>query len=108
VQPGKDKKNKLNDIMNMSDENVIEYVKIIEKANPNFVHAKGFMSIGHSRPRGMTYDKQPTFDEVKEYAGKILVELQKKDKKWKMLAEEIRSVVVVLGRDKKEMKIRKV
>lgn len=108
VQKGKDEKNKLNEIMNMSDANVLEYAKIIEKANPNFVHAKGFMSIGNSRPRGMTYDKQPTFDEVKEYGNKILKELQKKDKSWKMLAEEVRSVVVVLGRDKKEMKIRKV
>jgi tRNA wybutosine-synthesizing protein 1 len=108
VKIGKDEKNKLNNIMNMSEENVFEYAKIIEKADPNFVHVKGFMSIGNSRPRGMTYDKQPTFDEVKEYAKKILAELRKKDKSWKILADEWRSVVVVLGRNKKEMKIKKV
>lgn len=108
VKKGTDEKNKLNDIMNMSDKNVSEYAKIIEKAAPNFVHVKGFMSIGYSRPRGMTYDKQPTFDEVKEYAKKILTKLREKDKTWKILADEWRSVVVVLGKDKKEMKIKKV
>lgn len=35
----KSEKNKLNEIMNMSDENVSEYVKIIEKANPKIGRA---------------------------------------------------------------------
>jgi wyosine [tRNA(Phe)-imidazoG37] synthetase (radical SAM superfamily) len=72
------------------------------------VHVKGFMSLGYSRPRGMTYDKQPWFKDVKEYAEKLLKKLTEKDAKWKILAEEERSNVVVLGRNKKEMKIRKV
>jgi hypothetical protein len=56
----------------------------------------------------MGYDKMPWFHEVKDYAKKILDELKKTDKNWKILAEEERSCVVVLGKNKKDMKIKKV
>lgn len=108
TKEGSNKKNPLNNISNMKDENVLEYVEIIKKSDPDFIHVKGFMSIGYSRSRGMTYDKMPWFHEVKDYAKKILVELKKQDKKWKILAEEEKSCVVVLGKNKKDMKIKKI
>lgn len=104
---GSDENNKLNNITNMSEENVEEYANLIKKADPDFVHIKGFMSIGYSRPRGMTYDKMPWHEEVKKYAKKILEILKKKDPRWKILAEEERSCVVVLGKNKSDMKIKK-
>ena len=110
VKKGKDEKNPLNNLENMSDENVLEYVNLIKKAQPDFIHVKGFMSIGYSRPRGMTYDKQPWFKDVKDYAKKLVKEMHKQGmKKYKILAEEKRSNVVMISRLKKsEIKIRNV
>lgn len=105
VKKGKDEKAKNNEMTNMAEENVKEYVKLIEKAEPNFVHIKGFMSVGYSRER-FGYDKQPWHYEVKRYAEKILKELKRKDKDWKILAQEKRSNVIMLGKKKRGMKIK--
>ena len=107
VKEGKNKKARFNLLSNMKDENVLEYVNLIKKACPDFIHVKGFMSVGYARER-MGYDKQPWHCEVKNFAEKILDELKKDDKKWKILGEEERSCVVLLGKDKKMMKIKKV
>jgi len=80
---------------------------MIITSQPDFVHVKGFTSIGYARKR-MGHDKMPWFYEVKDYAKKILTELKEKDSKdWKILTEDERSCVVVIGKSKKEMKIRK-
>ena len=107
VKEGKNKKARFNLLSNMKDENVLEYVNLIKKACPNFIHVKGFMSVGYARER-IGYDKQPWHYEVKNFAEKILDELKKDDKKWKILGEEERSCVVLLGKNKKMMKIKKV
>ena len=104
-------KGKLDNITNTEEKNVREYVQMIKKAEPDFIHVKGFTSIGNARER-MGYEKQPFHSEVKIYAKKILQELNKQEKsknkkKYRVLAEEERSAVVVLGKDKKMMKIRK-
>ena len=52
------------------DENVSEYVDLIKRAEPDFVHIKGFKSIGYARGR-LGYDKQVWLDGVKDYAIKI-------------------------------------
>ena len=106
VKKGKDKKNskenQFNDISNMEDENVAEYAKLIKKAQPDFVHVKGFMSVGYARDR-MGYDKMPWHKEVREFANKLVNVLA--DDGYKVLDEEERSCVVVLGKNKKDMKI---
>jgi wyosine [tRNA(Phe)-imidazoG37] synthetase (radical SAM superfamily) len=100
----------------MSDDLISQYSKLIRKAEPNFVHVKGFKSVGYSRKR-LDYDRQPFYEEVLGFAKKLKKELNKdikfksereRDKNfWKILGKENRSCVVVLGRNKSEMKIRK-
>lgn len=105
VGPGKEGIAALNGLTNMTDELVPQYVEIINKAQPDFVHVKGYTSIGHARAR-MGYDKMPWFKDVNEYARKILKELKKIDSKWNILADDERSCVVVIGKSKKNMKIK--
>ena len=61
---------------NMSEENVLEYCDLIRKAEPDFVHVKGFKSVGYARAR-MGYDKQPWFEAVRNYAIKICENLNR-------------------------------
>ena len=92
-----------NEVTNMSDENVEEYCDLIKKAEPDFVHVKGFKSVGYARAR-MGYDNQPWFGEVKEYAEKIMEQLNG----YEVGGEDERSCVVMLVRAGCELKIRKV
>jgi tRNA wybutosine-synthesizing protein 1 len=93
-----------NNISNMEEKHVKEYAKLIKTAEPDFIHVKGFKSLGYSRQR-LDYSKQPFHEEVSEFAEKLLKEL--KDKGYRKLGEEKRSCVILLGKDKNKMKIRK-
>jgi len=98
----------LNNITNMTDDLISQYVHMIIKSQPDFIHIKGYTSIGYARKR-MGHDKMPWFYEIKEYTHKILDELRQKDSEdWKILADDERSCVVVIGKNKKDMKIRKI
>ncbi|MEM4605671.1 MAG: radical SAM protein [Candidatus Pacearchaeota archaeon] len=109
VKKGKNKNSPLNYLTNMEEKNIKEYVALILKAYPNFIHVKGYTSIGSARNR-MGYDKQPTHEEIKKYSKKLLFYLNKnlikKEKPWKILGEDKVSCVVVIGKSKKEMKIK--
>ncbi len=95
------KKSETNPLSNMEDENIKEYASLIKRAEPDFVHIKGFMNIGYSRKR-MGYDKMPWHKEIKDFAKSLVKELDG----YKILAQEKRSCVVVLGKSKKDMKIK--
>ncbi len=85
------------------DLNMIEaenYAKLIKKAKPDFVEVKGFMSVGFSRKR-LGYERMPLHSEVKEIAEKISLLSG-----LKLLDEKIESRVVVLGKNKEELKIK--
>jgi tRNA wybutosine-synthesizing protein 1 len=82
---------KFNETTNMSKENVGEYCDLIRKAEPDFVHVKGYKSVGYARGR-MGYDNQPWFDAVKDYALKICDRLDG----YEIAAEDERCCVVVL------------
>ena len=95
-------------LSNMSEENIGEYVSLIKKANPDFVHVKGFMSVGYARDR-MGYDKMPWFREVREYANKLwksLTKLTDNSKEgYEIAGEDERSCVVLLAKRGKKLKI---
>jgi len=99
-----DEKEKLQELSNMKKEHVIQYARLIRKAEPNFIHVKGFKSLGYSRKR-MGYSKQPFHEEVMEFAKKLVKELETDG--YKILGQEKYSCVVVLGKNKKDMKIKK-
>jgi tRNA wybutosine-synthesizing protein 1 len=94
-----------NEKTNMSEKNVSEYCKLIRKAEPDFVHIKGYKSVGYARSR-MGYDNQPWFEAVREYAKKIEDELIKDG--YKIAAEDERSCVVMLAKKGMKLKIDKV
>lgn len=69
----------------VKDLNMIEpekYAKLIEKALPNFVEVKSFMSVGFSRQR-LAYSTMPSHEEIKEFSKKIadLIEYKLADEK---------------------------
>ncbi len=94
------------ELSNMEGKHAKEYAELIKKAEPDFVHVKAFKSLGYARKR-LGYDKMPLFSEIKEFSKKLLKELKKQDKRWKKLAEDKRSTVVLIGKNKSKMKIRK-
>lgn len=99
----------LKELTNMEDRHVKEYVGLIKKSMPMFIHVKGYMSVGFARER-MDYDKQPWHYEIKRFAEKLISEMQgdKDLKEYKILAEEKRSNVVVIGVSKRLMRIKRV
>ena len=96
------KEGEFKDKTNMSEENVGEYCDLIRKAMPDFVHVKGYKSVGYARER-MGYDNQPWFDAVKEYALKIEGNLEG----YEIAAEDERSCVVMLAKNGAGLKIKK-
>ncbi len=76
-----------------------EYAELIKKANPTFVEVKGFMSVGFARQR-IAYEKMPRHNEIVEFSKKLA-----KETGLKILDEKKESRVVLLGKNKEEMKI---
>jgi len=88
------------------DLNMIEeenYAKLIKKTDCDFIEVKGFMSVGFARKR-LGYDRMPRHKEIRDFAKKLLKFLPQ----YKFLDEQEFSRVVVLGKDKKKMKIQKI
>ncbi len=104
VKPGEGK-NLLDKISNMEDKHVLEYSKLIKKSEPDFVHVKAFMSLGYARER-MGYEKMPQHYEIKRFAEKLMEEL--KEEGYKILGEEKRSRIVLLGKSRRGIKIKKI
>lgn len=88
--------------INMSDKCVKEFAKLIKKANPLFVEVKGYMSVGFARQR-LGYERMPDHKEIMAFARKLA-----KLTGLKVLDEHERSCVAVLGKNKKDLKIKKV
>lgn len=89
--------------LNMSKDLIKEYAELIRKSQPMFIEVKGFMSVGFSRER-LGYDKMPTYNEVKVFCQELVREL--KQENYQILDCEKLSNVFVLGKDKKELKIK--
>lgn len=86
--------------INMSQKHLEEFSKLIKKANPMFVEIKGYMSVGFARKR-LDYNRMPDYDEMKEFSNKLsrLTGL-------KVLDSHERSRAFVLGKNKKQLKIK--
>src|SRR4030042_1172592 len=88
--------------MNMLPEHAEEYAELIKKTNPMFVEIKGVMSVGFARQR-IPYNKMPYNKDIMEFSKKMLNFLPE----YKILDEKKESRVVLLGKDKADMKIKK-
>ena len=91
------------EMTNMEDSNVKEYCDLIRRANPDFVHVKGYKAVGYAKDR-MGYDNQVWHHEVLEFCEKMAKELGD----FKIKADDERSCVVALVKDGVEMKIEKI
>ncbi len=87
--------------LNMENKHVKEYAALIKKAKPTFVHVKGFMSVGFARQR-LGYERMPTEKEMMDFVKKLA-----KATGLKLLDKHERSRAYVLGKNKKDMKIKK-
>ena len=88
--------------LNMDEKMIDEYVKLIKKASPLFLEIKGYMAVGYARDR-LGYEKMPFHEEIKDFAERLSKKLG-----LKVLDEHEFSRVVLLGRDKGDMEIKKV
>ena len=74
--------------------------KMLEKTKPDFVEIKAFMAVGYSRQR-LAYDRMPLHNEIMEFSKKLA-----KLTGLKILDHKKESRVAVLGKNKKELKIK--
>jgi tRNA wybutosine-synthesizing protein 1 len=88
--------------LNMNPEMAKEYAEMIKKTNPMFVEIKGFMSVGFARQR-LGYERMPYHKDIVDFSNEILKFLPE----YKLLDEKKESRVVLLGKNKKDMKIKK-
>lgn len=93
---------RMNLVMNLNMINPEEYAEMIKKANPMFVEVKGFMSVGFARQR-LGYERMPYHKDIVEFSKKILEFLPE----YKILDEKKESRVLLLGKNKAYMKIKK-
>ena len=85
----------------MKKEHASQYTELIKKANPLFIHVKGYVALGCSKEK-LGEKRMPTHREIKEFAEKIATLTERN-----VLGEKEESRVVLLGKDKKSMKIKK-
>jgi len=86
--------------LNMAD--LEGYANLINISKPDFVEVKGFISVGFSRQR-LGYERMPFHEEIRDFSEKLT-----KLTGLKILDEKIESRVVLLGKDKRKMKITKI
>ena len=89
--------------LNDSTEHIKDFAKLINTAKPDFIEVKSYMAIGFSRQR-LGYDLMLSHSEIKDYSKKLAVEL---GNGYKTIAEHKLSRVVLIGKDKRRMKIQK-
>lgn len=87
--------------LNMEEEHIPQYAKLIQLAKPRFVELKGFMSVGSARER-LGYERMPTNLEMKNFSEKLA-----KETGLKLLDSHEFSRAFVLGNDEKDLKIKK-
>ena len=91
--------------LNMDKEYIKDYIKLIKKSQPMFIEIKGYMSVGFARER-LGYEKMPTHKEIKDFSKELVKELNNQKEEYKILDEHEKSRVVVLGKNKKELRIK--
>lgn len=91
--------------LNMKKEHIKEFAELIKKSQPQFIEIKGYISVGFARQR-LGYERMPTHKELKDYSKEIIKELENLNEDYKILKEQENSKVLVLGKDKEELRIK--
>lgn len=92
--------------LNMFPRQAGEYAQLIKKSSPQIIEIKGFMSVGFARER-LGYERMPTNKEMEDFIDILLKELKKIGLgEYKLLDSHEFSRAYVLGKNKKELKIK--
>ena len=92
--------------LNMFPEQAKEYAQLIKKSQPLFIEIKGFMSVGFARER-LSYERMPTNKEMEDFIKILLKKLKEIGlEEYKLLDEHEFSRAYVLGKNKKDLKIK--
>lgn len=86
--------------LNMNDDHIEEYAKMIKKSKPLFTEVKGYMSVGFARER-LGYDRMPDNKEMNLFVEKLATATG-----LKILDSHERSRAWVLGKKKEELRIK--
>jgi len=86
-------------VKDLNMNNVDEYAKLVEKANPTYIEAKAYMHIGFSGLR-LGFERMPMHAEVKEFAQQLSEKTG-----YRILDEAPESRVVLLSRLKKPIQV---
>jgi tRNA wybutosine-synthesizing protein 1 len=87
--------------LNMEENMIEDYAKLILKAKPMFIELKAYMSVGYARER-LGYERMPFHKDIRNFSKKLVKHLPH----YKILDEKIESRVILLGKNKKDMKIK--
>ncbi|MEM0465259.1 MAG: 4-demethylwyosine synthase TYW1 [Candidatus Pacearchaeota archaeon] len=90
--------------LNDNEKKIKDFAKLIKISKPDFIEIKSYMAIGFSRKRKeMGYEKMLSHYEIKSYSKRLLNKLKSG---YKILDEHKPSRVVLIGKNKKKMKIK--
>jgi tRNA wybutosine-synthesizing protein 1 len=92
---------RMNLILDLNMTSPEKYAEMIRKANPLFVEVKAFMCVGFANKR-LDYSKMPYHKDIVKFSKRILEFLPE----YQILEEKKESRVLLLGKDKKDMKIK--
>jgi len=87
-------------VRGLNMENVDEYAKLVEKAQPTYIEAKAYMHIGFSNLR-LGFERMPEHKEVYDFASRLAEKTG-----YKVLDESAESRVVLLSRLEKPIRFR--
>lgn len=90
--------------LNMGEEKIKEFAKMIVSSNPCFIEVKGYMSVGFARER-LGYEKMPTHKEMLNWVKKLEKELE--NSFYKLQDTHEKSRAYVLSKSKEDLLIRK-
>lgn len=89
--------------LNDDEKYIKDFAKLIKNAKPDFIEVKSYMAIGFSRER-LGYSLMLSHNEIRNYSKKLVKELKSG---YKILDEHKLSRVVLIGKGRKGMKIKK-
>jgi tRNA wybutosine-synthesizing protein 1 len=93
--------------LNMKKEHTKEYALLIKKSKPLFIEVKGYMAVGFARHR-LGYERMPKFEDILNFSKLLSNELKKIGENYKILDNHEFSRVIVLGKNKKDLKIKQI
>jgi tRNA wybutosine-synthesizing protein 1 len=89
---------RITSVHNLNMENIEDYAKLIDKANPTYIEPKAYMHVGFSRLR-LGYESMPSHNEIREFAKQIARETS-----YNIIDEAQESRVVLLSRLEKTIR----